>query len=120
MSRSGMTRSGIASRVQRLEQRLGFSNVKLQDEQRPLVPMQWEQFCALFGKPIGLGEPPPPLVVLKDARLVRWLRQVHPERLKDLKQAHAAGEPAAPWQETSTRSSKRKRCEPKTASADLP
>ena len=109
-----MTRSGIASRVQRLEQRLGFSNVKLQDEQRPLVPMQWEQFCALFGKPIGLGEPPPPLVVLKDARLVRWLRQVHPERLKDLKQAHA------PWQETSTRSSKRKRCEPKTASADLP
>ena len=98
MSRSGMTRRGIANRVRRLEHRLGFSNLKFQDEQRPLVPMTWEQFCALIGKPIGLGEPPPPLVVLKDARLVRWLRQVYPERLKDLKQAHAAGEPAAPWQ----------------------
>ena len=95
-----MTRSGIASRVRRLEHRLGFSNVKLQDEQRPMVPMLWQQFCAIFVFPedVQHGQiPTNPICVLKDARLVRWLRQVYPERLKDLKQAHAAGEPSPPW-----------------------
>ena len=120
---SGMTRRGIAERIRRLERRLGLSDIQLQGEQDAWPPMQFKQLCALLGKPRGPGQqetPPRPVVVLKDARLVRWLHQAYPERLRDLRQAHAAGEPAAPWRETSTRSTKRKRRKSKTASADPP
>ncbi len=98
----GMTRRGIAERIRRLERRLGLSDIQLQGDQHAWLPMQFEQFCALWGQPAGPGEqdpPPRPVVVLKEARLVGWLHQVYPERLRALKQAHAAGEPAPPWQD---------------------
>ena len=108
---SGMTRRGIANRIRRLERRLGLSDTPWhsEGEQDGWPTMLYEQLLVLLGEP-GSTVPgrtlPSPICVLKDARLVRWLHQVHPERLRELKQAHAAGEPVPPWREASTRTIK--------------
>ena len=96
-----MRRQGLANRIRRLEQRLGCSNPG-GGEPDGLPTMTFEQFLTTFG-PFESSDQArcSPISVLKDARLVRWLRQVDPERLRELKQAHAAREPVPPLQRTS-------------------
>ena len=97
--KSGMTRRGIANRIRRLERRLGLDRIQPPGEPREIPPMmQWPQLCALVGEPAQGQTPPDPICVLKDARLVRWLHRVSPQRLEELKQAHAAGQPAPRWE----------------------
>jgi hypothetical protein len=90
-----MTRQSIATRIRRLEGRCETGGAQ-SDELDSLV-MEWEQLCALLGEPAGGEKPPRPAVFLRSHHLVRWLHEVSPDRLRELKQAHAAGEPAPPW-----------------------
>ncbi len=98
---SGMTRQGLANRIRRLERRLGWRDTP-DGGQAPWPTWTYEQHLTLFG-PFDSSDQArcSPISVLKDARLVRWLRQVDPERLRELKQAHAAREPVPPLQRTS-------------------
>ena len=53
--------------------------------------MTYEQFVAVLD---GTA----PACVLQDGSLVRWLSRTYPGRLRELKEAHAAGQPAPSWE----------------------
>ena len=89
-----MTRTNIAGRINRLEKRLGADETVSSGGDDPLSGwpvMTWDQFVAVLD---GTA----PACVLQDGSLVRWLSRAYPGRLRELKDAHAAGQPAPRWE----------------------
>ena len=99
--RGGATRRNIANRIQRLERSLWLTESPYEKEFDTWPTMTLDQLEALLGDAEDaqrtLGNP---ICILQDPRLVQWLRRAYPDRLEQLKQAHARGEPAPPWNTT--------------------
>ncbi len=87
-----MTRGALRSRLRRLERALALGR---RDAEPAFPLLQWEQFCALIGEPSGAtaNVPPAPSVVLSDPALVRWMRRMVPDRLRELAEAQRQGRP---------------------------